>query len=211
MDKALDAGRELAFDAREHQVEAVEGADAEHAYGTALGGVWVHVAESLEVGGVFQVAEQRQPVPPGRGGDRRGALCGGRSHEAGPPDLGERGCRERKRAAAKEAATGQEQAVLRNQWVTGSSDPMSLTDYVAFGMHRDVRARLTPAPAFTFPCMPIRKKATAEPGRGFVACGSRRAALFFRRPRQIERLVGKRVQEVDHVGALALAREAREG
>src|SRR6185437_3559058 len=78
------------------------------------------------------------------------------------------------------------------------------------GMHGVVRARLTPAPTFTFPCMPGTQKSHGRARPWLRSMRLTPAALFLRRLRQIERLVGQRVQVVDHVGALAFAREARE-
>ena len=62
----LDAGRERAFHARDHEVEIVEGADRDLARRAGLRRIGIDVVELLEAGRIFQVAEQRQTVTPRR-------------------------------------------------------------------------------------------------------------------------------------------------
>ena len=72
----LEAARQRAFDAGDHLVEVVEGAEGALAQRAAHRRLRVDVVEMLEAGGVFRLAEQRQPVLPGAGrglGSGRGA------------------------------------------------------------------------------------------------------------------------------------------
>ena len=71
---------ERAFDAGNRDIEIVKGADRNHARDAALGRIRIDVIEALEIGGVFDVAKQRQRVPPGRlglgmRGSHRGNAC----------------------------------------------------------------------------------------------------------------------------------------
>ena len=58
--------RERAFDAGDHHVEIVETAERDLRCGAALRRVRVDVIEMLETGRIFQFAEFRHAVPPGR-------------------------------------------------------------------------------------------------------------------------------------------------
>lgn len=74
-----DRGCEGALHARYGQIEVVEGADRNLAHHAALGRVGIDVVEALEIGGVFDVAEQRQAVPPERFAGC--GLCAGRAED----------------------------------------------------------------------------------------------------------------------------------
>ena len=65
-----DAVRERALQPDHHDIEIVERADRDLAHGAALRCIRIDVVEALEVGGVFDVAEQRQRMPPRRFGLR---------------------------------------------------------------------------------------------------------------------------------------------
>jgi hypothetical protein len=137
LEHALDAQRDQALEAHHHRVEIVERADAEPAHGAALGRIRVDVVEPFEVCRIFQIAEQREAVPPRvLGGLRRGG-----AHEAGQSQPAEQRGGEGERAALEDEASGQGQGVApQSHWVTGSgpgaakSRPMSLTHCVGFAM-----------------------------------------------------------------------------
>ena len=59
-------GGERAFDAGNREIEIVKRADLDLTYGAALRGLRIDVVEALEAGRVFDLAEQRQRMPPGR-------------------------------------------------------------------------------------------------------------------------------------------------
>jgi hypothetical protein len=84
--------RDRAFDACDCDVEIIERADRDHARHAALRRIGIDVVEALEIGRVFDVAEQRQRVAPGR--LPSGRLCTGwnaRSDSEGRSDGGEGG------------------------------------------------------------------------------------------------------------------------
>ena len=69
-----DAAGDGALHSGHDDIEIVEGADRDLAHHAILRGVRIDVIEALEVGGILDVAEHREGVPPGRraGGRRRG-------------------------------------------------------------------------------------------------------------------------------------------
>ena len=95
--------RRSALHAGDHDVEIVECADGDQARDAALGRIRIDVVEALEVGGIFDLAEQRQRVAPG-------GLTGGL--RAAPADDGkarsgtEGGERSDGRASEQEIASG---------------------------------------------------------------------------------------------------------
>ena len=60
----LGAGGDVALHARNHGVEIVEGAKGDLTNRATLRRGWIDVVEILEPLGIFQLAEQRQPVFP---------------------------------------------------------------------------------------------------------------------------------------------------
>ena len=58
------AGRNRALQPRHHLIEIVEGAECVQAHAAAFGRTRIDVVEVLEAGRVFELAEQRQAVPP---------------------------------------------------------------------------------------------------------------------------------------------------
>ena len=77
----VDALRERAFDAGDHHVEIVEGAERDLRCGAALRRLRVDVVELLEAGRIFQLAEFRHAVPPGRPRALRRGADPGRQRE----------------------------------------------------------------------------------------------------------------------------------
>ena len=70
-----DCPCELAFDSRDNDVEIVKSTHGDLTCRSALRRIGIDVIEPLEVGGIFDIAEQRQRVAPGRLAG--GSLCAG--------------------------------------------------------------------------------------------------------------------------------------
>ena len=90
----IGAEHERTFDAVDHHVEVVVGAERDLPRHAALWRFGVDVVEFLETGRVFQIAERRYAVPPRGSGRVRGAYPGGQRQ----PPRGQRnkdGCQQR--------------------------------------------------------------------------------------------------------------------
>jgi hypothetical protein len=100
------AADERTFDAGDRHVEIVKGAEPAQTRRTGLGRSRVDVVEMLETGGIFELAEQRQAVPPfaRRSVDRR-------TERGQPEPLDERSCG-RKEAGADDGSTAEMQGTL---------------------------------------------------------------------------------------------------
>ncbi len=68
-----DRSGDRAFDARHDEIEVVERAKRDLPHGAALGRLRIDVVETLEALRIFDVAEQRKPMPPFEAGLRRSA------------------------------------------------------------------------------------------------------------------------------------------
>ena len=68
----VDSGGERTFYAGNNHIEVVKGTDCDLACATAFGCLRVDIVEVCKVGGIFQFAEQRKPVPPYRSPGLRG-------------------------------------------------------------------------------------------------------------------------------------------
>src|SRR5262249_52157803 len=84
-------------------VEVVERAERHQAHPPAFRRLWVDVGEMLEAGRIFEVAIERQAMPPRRPGALRARRRCGEGH------LAEEGGDGGQRAGAKDGATGQAQ------------------------------------------------------------------------------------------------------
>ena len=124
----LDAGGERPLHPGDDEIEIVEGADSALAHHAALRGVRIDVVEMLEVGRVFEVAEQRQAVPENV---LRATLmrCGG-DRLAGPIERCKRRRCGRQSSAADQIASGEGQGASPKSRTVG-------TDYVRFWMCLD--------------------------------------------------------------------------
>ncbi|MGY4448095.1 hypothetical protein ACVWZR_002755 [Bradyrhizobium sp. i1.3.1] len=76
-----DGTGDLPLHSRHYDIEIIESADGDLARDTAFGRFRIDVIEALEVGGIFDLSEQRQRVAPGRltGGLRRGRADDGKA------------------------------------------------------------------------------------------------------------------------------------
>jgi len=151
----LDARAELALEAGNHQIEIIVGADREHAHRAALGRLRVDVVELLEVRWIFQVTEQRQPMPPVA--CRR--LRGCRPHQAAEAELGQRRGGEREGGAVKEKTAREKQGIPpqsnRSQVLFSRVQPDAGYVFNALCRIWDTSragARLSPAPSVNFSC-----------------------------------------------------------
>lgn len=98
-----DGTGDLSLHTRDDHVEIVEGADGDLPNGTALGRVRIDVIEALEVGGILDVAEQRQRMAPR---ELAGRLRLGSSDDGKARHRAEGGERSKCSAGEQEIASG---------------------------------------------------------------------------------------------------------